>query len=167
MELAIISDTHVPGRASGIPDWVRERAEAADHVVHAGDFATDAVVDEMRALADGAFTGVRGNADGRAVDLPPVATAELGGVEFVVTHGTGDRIGYEDRVVDAVASHGGPNAVGVAGHTHELLDEVHDGVRILNPGSATGADPATETTMLTATVSAGDIDVTVHREDEW
>lgn len=167
MELAIISDTHVPGRASGVPDWVRERVEAADHVIHAGDFETESVVDEMHALAGDAFTGVRGNADDRGVDLPAVATVECGGVEFVVTHGTGDRIGYEDRVVAAVDSHGGPDAVAVAGHTHTLLDEVHDGVRILNPGSATGADPATETTMLTATVGAGDIDVTVHREAEW
>jgi len=162
MELAIISDTHVPGRASGVPDWVRERAEAADHVIHAGDFATEAVVDEIRSLAGGAFTGVRGNVDDRSVDLPPVATVECGGVEFVVTHGTGDRIGYEDRVADAVTTHGGPDAVGIAGHTHEPLDEVHDGVRILNPGSATGATPATETTMLTATVEAGSLDVTLY-----
>jgi putative phosphoesterase len=167
MELAIISDTHVPGRASGIPDWVRERVEAADHVIHAGDYETPAVVDEVRSLADGAFTGVRGNADPAGVDLPDVATVECGGVEFVVTHGTGDRIGYEDRVVAAVREHGGPDAVGIAGHTHEHTDEVHDGVRILNPGTATGARPGTETTMLTATVADGETDVRLHSEDGW
>jgi putative phosphoesterase len=167
MELAIISDTHVPGRASGIPDWVRERVEAADHVIHAGDFETPAVVDEVRSLAGDSFTGVRGNADAAGVDLPEVATVACDGVEFVVTHGTGDRIGYEDRVVAAVREHGGPDAVGIAGHTHEHTDEVHDGVRILNPGSATGASPASETTMLTATVDDGDVDVTLHHEDHW
>jgi len=167
MELAIISDTHVPGRASGIPDWVRERVEAADYVIHAGDFETPAVVDEVRSLAGGAFTGVRGNVDPASVDLPEVATVDRGGVEFVVTHGTGDRIGYEDRVAAAVAEHGGPDAVGVAGHTHEHLDEVHDGVRILNPGSATGANPATEKTMLTVTAVDGALDVTLHRGDGW
>jgi hypothetical protein len=167
MELAIISDTHVPGRASGIPDWVRERVEAADHVIHAGDFETPSVVSEVRSLAGGAFTGVRGNVDGAGVDLPEVATVECGGVEFVVTHGTGDRIGYEDRVAAAVREHAGPDAVGIAGHTHEHTDEIHDGVRILNPGSATGAKPATETTMLTATVADGDLDVTLHHGDRW
>jgi len=167
MELAIISDTHVPGRAGGIPDWVRERIEAAEHVIHAGDFETAAVVDEVRSLAGGAFTGVRGNVDPATVDLPAVATVECDGVEFVVTHGTGDRIGYEDRVAAAVAEYGGSDAIGVAGHTHEPTDEVHDGVRILNPGSATGASPATETTMLTATVVDGGLDVTLHREDRW
>ncbi|WP_251329089.1 metallophosphoesterase family protein [Haloplanus pelagicus] len=161
MRLAIISDTHVPARATGIPDWVRERADAADHVIHAGDFETPAVVDEVRSLADGSFTGVRGNVDPAGVDLPAVATVERGGVVFVVTHGTGDRIGYEDRVAAAVDEHGGD--VGIAGHTHEHLDTVHDGVRLLNPGSATGAAPATETTMLTITVADGDFDVTLHR----
>ncbi|AZH24163.1 metallophosphoesterase family protein [Haloplanus aerogenes] len=167
MELAIISDTHVPGRASGLPDWVRERVEAADYVVHAGDFETPSVVDQVRSLAGGSFTGVRGNIDGTDIDLPEVATVECDGVEFVVTHGTGDRIGYEDRVAAAVKEHGRPDAVGIAGHTHEAMDEVHDGVRLLNPGSATGADPATETTMMTATIADGDIDVTLHREDGW
>jgi len=167
MELAIISDTHVPERASGIPDWVRERVEAADHVIHAGDFEAPSVVDQVRSLADGAFTGVRGNIDPAGVDLPAVATVECGGVQFVVLHGTGDRIGYEDRVADAVREHGGPDAVGVAGHTHDPIDEVHDGVRILNPGSATGADPATGTTMMTAAVDGGDLDVTLHRGGGW
>lgn len=167
MELAIISDTHVPGRAGGIPDWVRERVEAVDHVIHAGDFETPAVVDEVRSLAGGSFTGVRGNVDAADVDLPDVATVECGGVEFVVTHGTGDRIGYEDRVAAAVREHGSPDAVGVAGHTHEQTDEVHDGVRILNPGSATGANPASGATMLTATAEDGDLSVTLHSEDRW
>jgi putative phosphoesterase len=141
MEVAIISDTHVPSRASGIPDWVRERVEAADH------------------------TAVRGNVDPGSIDLPVVASVTRGGVEFVVTHGTGARVGYEDRVAAAAIDHGGPDAVGVAGHTHQFMDEAHDGVRILNPGSATGAAPARETTMLTATVADGDLDVTLHRDE--
>jgi len=164
MRLAIIGDTHIPDRATGIPDWVRERVEAADHVVHVGDFEGPAVVEGVRSLADGHFTAVQGNVDPPSVDLPSVATVELGGVTFVVTHGTGTRIGYEDRVAATVRDHGGD--VGVAGHTHQHLDTEHDGLRILNPGSATGADPATETTMLSATVAGGDLDVTLHRGGE-
>jgi hypothetical protein len=163
MELAIISDTHVPSRAGAIPDWVRERVEAADHTIHAGDFDTIETFREVSALAGESLTAVRGNVDPGSVDLPVVDSVTRGGVEFVVTHGTGARVGYEDRVAAAVTERGGPDAVGVAGHTHEYQDEVHDGVRILNPGSATGAAPATETTMLTATVADGTLDVTLHR----
>jgi len=35
-------------------------------------------------------------------------------------------------------------------------------VRLLNPGSATGAAPASRTTMYTATVADGDVDVALH-----
>jgi putative phosphoesterase len=165
MEVAIISDTHVPSRASGIPDWVRERVEAADHTIHAGDFETVETLETVRSLANGSLTAVRGNVDPGSIDLPVVASVTRGGVEFVVTHGTGARVGYEDRVAAAAIDHGGPDAVGVAGHTHQFMDETHDGVRILNPGSATGAAPARETTMLTATVADGDLDVTLHRDE--
>jgi Predicted phosphoesterase len=54
------------------------------------------------------------------------------------------------------------HAAGVAGHTHEALDTTHDGVRLLNPGSVTGANPADTPTMLTATVENGALDVELH-----
>lgn len=164
MDVAIISDTHVPSRASGIPDWVCERIEAADHTIHAGDFETVDTLETIRSLADGSLTAVRGNVDPGSIDLPVVETVICGGVEFVVTHGTGARTGYDDRVAAAVVEHGGLDAVGVAGHTHEYRDDVHDGIRLLNPGSATGAAPARETTMLTATATDGDVDVTLHHD---
>ncbi|MFC7075443.1 metallophosphoesterase family protein [Haloarcula halophila] len=160
MEIAIVSDTHIPSRASGIPAPFRERIEAADHVIHAGDFDSDGALSNVRAMS-ARLTAVAGNMDPRT-GLPETATVELGGVTFVVTHGTGSRRGYEDRVADTVRHEAGTDAVGIAGHTHELLDTVHDGVRLLNPGSATGAAPADRTTMLTADVSDGDLSLTVH-----
>ncbi|MFC6989737.1 metallophosphoesterase family protein [Haloplanus sp. GCM10025708] len=162
-ELAIIGDTHVPTRAEGLPAWVRERVEAADHTIHTGDFETAEMLERVEEMSGGDLTAVRGNVDRGGVDLPNVATYETEGVQFVVTHGTGDRVGYGARVVAAVNEHGRDGAVGVAGHTHEYTDEVTDGTRILNPGSATGADPASETTMMTVTVDDGDVDVTLHR----
>jgi len=44
------------------------------------------------------------------------------------------------------------------------MDEVVDGVRLLNPGSATGARPATAASFLAVTVTDGDLDVTLHSE---
>ncbi|WP_324756388.1 metallophosphoesterase family protein [Haloarcula sp. GH36] len=160
MEIAIVSDTHIPSRASEIPAPFQERIEAADHVIHAGDFDSDGALSNVRAMS-ARLTAAAGNMDPR-IGLPETATVELGGVTFVVTHGTGSRRGYEDRVADTVRREAGADAVGVAGHTHELLDTVHDGVRLLNPGSATGAPPADRTTMLTADVSDGDLSLTVH-----
>jgi len=160
MDVALISDTHIPSRASEIPASFRERIEAADHVIHAGDFDSEGALSNVRAMA-ARLTAVGGNMDPR-IGLPDRATVELGGVTFVVTHGTGSRRGYEDRVATIVREEAGADAVGVAGHTHEVLDTTHGGVRLLNPGSATGAAPANETTMMTATVADGKLDVTVH-----
>lgn len=163
MHVAIISDTHIPSRASEIPDWVREEVQAADHTIHAGDFDSREAFETITDLSDNP-TVVRGNMDSQ-LDLPAVETVDLGGVRFVVTHGTGSLDDYETRVASTVADHADGPTVGVCGHTHQLMDETIDGTRLLNPGSATGADPAPTASMLTATVEDGDIDVTV-RENE-
>jgi len=159
MDVALISDTHIPSRASRIPDSFQREIESADHVIHAGDFDSEGALSNVTALAP-RLTAVGGNMD-RRFDLPDRATVEFEGVTFVVTHGTGSKRGYEDRVARIVREEADSRAVGVAGHTHEVLDTTHGGVRLLNPGSATGAAPATRATMMLATVRDGKLDVTV------
>jgi putative phosphoesterase len=160
MDVAIVSDTHIPSRASRIPEPFRERIAAADHVIHAGDFDSPEALADVRDLATD-LTAVTGNMD-RGLDLPATATVELGGVTVALTHGTGPPAGYEERVIQTAQEAGA--GVAVAGHTHEVLDRERAGVRALNPGSATGAPPATETTMMTATADEGTIDVTIHEQ---
>ncbi|WP_424001273.1 metallophosphoesterase family protein [Haloarcula salina] len=160
MEVALVSDSHVPSRAHEVPPSFRERIEVADRVVHAGDFDSKSALADFRHMASD-LTAVAGNMDPQ-VGLPERATVELGGVTFVVTHGTGSPRGYEDRVAAAVLTEADADAVGVSGHTHEVLDTVHEGVRLLNPGSVTGAAPADRATMMTATVADGTLDVALH-----
>lgn len=165
--VAVTSDSHIPGRADAIPDVFREQIAGADHVVHAGDVTDRATLETLRTLADGALTAVRGNADVGTLDLPTVATFAAGGVTFVVTHGTGEVDSYEARVAAAVRATartaGTPETtvVGIAGHTHEVLDTVVDGVRLLNPGSVTGAWPATRATMFVLDVEDGEVETTL------
>ncbi|EMA50940.1 MULTISPECIES: metallophosphoesterase family protein [Halococcus] len=162
VRIAIIGDTHIPSRADRIPGWVREEVEAADHTIHVGDFDSADTLDEVRDLAGVELTAVTGNMDPQ-FDLPSVTTVERGGVEFVVAHGTGDIEGYEERVAGIIREEAADGlTVGVSGHTHQVLDTEGDGVRLLNPGSATGAEPAQTATMMIATVENGDLDVTVH-----
>lgn len=161
MDVAIISDPHIPSRKQTIPDAFAERIQEADHAIHAGDFDTKGAFADQRDLV-AEMTAVHGNMD-PDIGLPTTATVELGGVEFVVTHGTGSRHGWEQRVAETVAEHATTdNAVGVAGHTHEVTDTEHDGIHILNPGSVTGANPADRPTMMTATAVSGSLDVSVH-----
>jgi putative phosphoesterase len=163
VEVAIFGDTHVPSRAPAIPDWVWDRVQRADYVVSVGDYDSQETVASVESRANN-LTAVRGNMDPSEIDLPTVATLDVDGVRFVVTHGTG----VPDRWADTVASTAREHAddrttVGVGGHIHEVVDEVHEGVRLLNPGSATGAAPADEATMLVVEVDDG-IDVEVLRE---
>lgn len=180
MEIAILSDTHIPGQAERLPDAFREPVQDADHVVHAGDFGSKQAFADVRALAAD-LTAVYGNADPADIDLPAVASLTAGQVTFVVSHGM---INFVERAVsssegvvfnrddwlDAVADTAQARTdavepiVGIGGHSHEVEDENHNGVRVLNPGSATGVGPADGTaTMMTAEVVDGTVDVTAHR----
>lgn len=180
MAIAILSNTHVPEQAAQIPEPFLERIDDAEHVVHAGDFGSKAAFGTVRELADG-LTAVYGNADPNDLDLPPVASVTIGGGTLVVSHGmvnfveraisssegvVFDRDDWLDAVADTARARADPDGtvVGVGGHSHEVEDETHKGVRVLNPGSATGVGPADgEMTMMTAEAADGELDVTLHR----
>ncbi len=166
MQVALISDTHMPSRATEIPTFVEEAVRAADHTVHVGDFDSPEAYEEVSELAGETFTAVKGNMDPESLELPVSTTLEFEGVTFVAIHGTGptDIEGYFDLVAGTTREQGGPDAIGICGHTHGLMDEEEQGVRLLNPGSATGADPADEATMMVLDVADGELDVTVKRE---
>lgn len=179
MEIAILSDTHTPGQAEQLPDQFRNQIKEADHVVHAGDFGSKEAFRDLREVATD-LTAVYGNADPVDIDLPAVASVTTDGVTVVVSHGM---VNFVERAVsssegvvfgrddwlDAIADTARARAdtdehlVGVGGHSHEVEDETHDGVRVLNPGSATGVGPAEGTaTMMTAEVTDGELTVTLH-----
>ena len=163
MRVVLLSDTHVKSRAAALPEWVKSALRSADHTIHAGDFDSRPAYEEIADLA-GELTAVAGNMD-RALGLPEVATVELGGVQFAVTHGTGPDEGYRDRVLDVIDDNAAKTrpTVGVSGHTHRVVDEEVDGYRLLNPGSATGAFPAQEATLMVAEVADGECSVDLRR----
>ncbi|WP_254762299.1 metallophosphoesterase family protein [Natrinema marinum] len=175
--IAIISDTHVPTRESEIPAWAVAEIEAADHTIHAGDFESFGAYERIVDLTGGELTAVRGNVDPATLDAPRTATLEIDGVTFVVTHGDGSSGTWLERVVETAREEAGTDAettvVAVAGHTHQVVDETvtfdefhpaEEGhaagrVRVLNPGSATGAAPTTYETMFVATVTDGSLTI--------
>lgn len=180
--VAILADTHVPTRAPAIPDWVADEVRGADRTIHAGDFDSPSAYETVADLAGGEerLVAVGGNVDPppSALDLPTVATVSVGGVTFAVTHGTGGSAGYGERVLETIRDEVDMNlnlnlgpaepdrpVVAVAGHIHEVRDETVDGVRLCNPGSATGAWPADRETMMRATVADGDVRVELLEAD--
>lgn len=152
--LLLISDTHIPGRARHLPDAVIREADAADLVIHAGDWVSESVLDELERHAD--VLGVWGNNDGADLrgQLPEVARRTIEGVRFGVVHETGAAARRETRMdadypdVDVL----------VFGHSHIPWDTVTArGMRLLNPGSPTDRRRQPECTVMTAVVDDGQL----------
>ena len=162
MELLVLADTHVPKRARDLPAEVWAAVDAADVVLHAGDWVDVALLDALEARAT-RLVGVYGNNDGPALRarLPEVARVTLGGVRFAVVHETGGKDGRERRCAAAY-----PDVdVLVFGHSHIPWDTIAaTGLRLLNPGSPTDRRSQPDRTYLTATAADGALhDVTLHR----
>jgi putative phosphoesterase len=153
MKLLMISDTHVPKRARALPEQVLAAVDAADVVIHAGDWVDAATLDVLEERSR-RLVGVWGNNDGPELRgrLPEVARVELGGLRFAVVHETGPAAGRETR-----ADGDYPDAdVLVFGHSHIPWDTVSPaGLRLLNPGSPTDRRRQPECTYLTARVADG------------
>ena len=162
MRLLLLADTHVPNRARDLPAQVWDAVDAADVVLHAGDWVSVGLLDALEARAR-RLVGVYGNNDGPALRarLPEVARAELGGLRFAVVHETGQSTGREARCARDYPD----TDVLVFGHSHIPWDTVAPGgLRLLNPGSPTDRRRQPYKTYLTAVATAGRLtDVTLHR----
>lgn len=154
MRLLILADTHVPKRARDLPADVWAALDAADVVIHAGDWVDIDLLDRMQARSR-RLVGVVGNNDGPALRarLPELARVELDGLRLVVVHETGGRTGRERRMD---AAYGPDCDVVVFGHSHIPWDSRTDGgLRLLNPGSPTDRRRQPVATYLTAEVTDG------------
>jgi putative phosphoesterase len=153
MRLLIVSDTHLPLRARDLPAAVWSEVDAADVVIHAGDWCSVELLDAVERRA-ARVIGVAGNNDGPELHrrLGEVARAELGGVRFAVVHETGPKEGREDRCARAYPD----TDVLVFGHSHIPWDTTAPGgLRLLNPGSPTDRRRQPHHTYLTATAADG------------
>jgi putative phosphoesterase len=122
--------------------------------VHAGDWASVAVLDELTQHGD--VLGVWGNNDGAELRarLPEVARRTVEGVRIAVVHETGDSTRRAARMDAAFAD----TDVLVFGHSHIPWDTVTPGgLRLLNPGSPTDRRRQPAHTMMTAVLDAGEL----------
>jgi putative phosphoesterase len=162
VRLVITSDTHLPARARDLPAQLWAAVDAADVVVHAGDWVSVEALDALQARA-ARLVGVYGNNDGPALRarLPEIARVQLDGLRMAVVHETGPAAGRETRCAARF-----PDVdVLVFGHSHIPWDTVAPGgLRLLNPGSPTDRRRQPYATFLTAAVVSGDLaDVQLHR----
>jgi len=163
--LLLLADTHLPTRARALPDAVWAAVEAADLVLHAGDWVSAALLDELERRSARCL-GVTGNNDGPDLRarLPEVARVEADGVRLAVVHETGPARGREERCAQRFPD----DDVLVFGHSHIPWDTTAarpDGgaLRLLNPGSPTDRRRQPRATYLTAVAERGQLrDVVLH-----
>lgn len=162
LTLVAVADTHVPKRARKLPAPVWAAIDAADVVVHAGDWVDPALLDEFEARS-ARLVAVWGNNDGPELRrrLPEVARVTIDGIRIAVVHETGGRDGRERR---ADATYPDVDVL-VFGHSHIPWDTVSPGgLRLLNPGSPTDRRRQPHCTYLTARIADGVLtDVVLHR----
>ncbi len=147
MDIAIISDTHLPKGSRSLPAACVERLRVADLIVHAGDLSTFAVLGDLRAFGPPvvAVCGNVDDADLRTV-LPVAAVIPAGERRIAVLHDAGPAAGRLTRLRRRFAS-ARVDAV-IFGHSHLPLHErAADGFQIFNPGSPTERRRAPHHTM--------------------
>ncbi|GAA5196276.1 metallophosphoesterase [Rugosimonospora acidiphila] len=155
MRLVIMADTHVPKRARDLPAELWSAVDAADLVIHAGDWVDESLLDALTARA-ARLVGVYGNNDGPSLRrrLPEVARVNLDGLRVAVVHETGPAAGRERR---CAARFPGCDLL-VFGHSHIPWDsQAAGGPRLLNPGSPTDRRRQPVATFLTAEVVGGEL----------
>ncbi len=138
MKVLVLSDTHMPHRMKSLPPGVYGALEQADAILHAGDFTSVEILEELGLFAP--LHAVAGNSDPYEIwnRLPRRLVAELGGYRIGLIHGDGaPRHAVHDH---AFASFKGVDCV-VFGHTHKPFAEWRkaSGGRqktlLFNPGS--------------------------------
>jgi uncharacterized protein len=123
----------LPRGARRLPDACLRELDAADLILHGGDFVAASVLADLEDL--GPVEAVHGNMDEAALTaaLPERRVIELAEARIGMVHIPGPRAGREARLVAAFP---GCAAV-VYGHTHIADVAQREGVWILNPGSPT------------------------------
>lgn len=135
IRIGVLSDTHIPDRASKIPDQLIQRFNDSnvDVIVHAGDMSTLAVKEELESIAP-VFV-VCGNMDADEVceEFPKRAVLEVNDLRIGVLHNTVNPLSNKmvmlarENKLDML----------IFGHTHRNSLEEKDGVYYMNPGSPT------------------------------
>lgn len=113
--IGVIADTH-DHLDPRIPDWF----QGADAILHAGDIGRRELLDKLHAVAP--VVAVLGNTDCIG-DLLGVEKREFNGHRFHITHILPKRLPTDTDWI-------------VFGHTHVPRNEIRNGVRLFNPGSA-------------------------------
>jgi len=133
MRIAVIADTHIPGRARDLPPTAWRLVRDADAVIHAGDVVTPWLLDRLRAASPRVHAVLGNNDLPLRGALPERLQLDVEGVQLAVVHDSGATAGRRRRLRRMFP---GARAV-VFGHSHTPLCDDDGDLLLLNPGSPT------------------------------
>ncbi len=152
MRVAILGDTHIPGRVGGMPEKLLNEMKKfrPEKILFTGDFGSLDVLKSLQKFCP--VTAVKGNAD--FLELPETLTFEILGIKFCLLHGhqvkpAGDKIQLQN-----LARYFGAEVL-ICGHTHFPEVYMERNALVINPGSATGVKPAKGASLVLAEVLEG------------
>ena len=136
MKIAVLSDTHMPKRAKLLPDTVINEIKDTDMIIHAGDWTSLEVYEELKRIAP--VIGVYGNVDPPEVQefFEVRKIVEVGKIKIGIIHGhLGKKKTTPERALEAF-QHEKMDII-TFGHSHIPYLQTHGETILFNPGSPT------------------------------
>jgi putative phosphoesterase len=144
--IGLLSDTHVSSRTNKVPEIILEdfKRRKVDYLFHLGDFTSFEVYQQLcDAFGKDKVFGVIGNMDfdpKLKQNLPEQLEFELFGHKILMIHGMGGPNMIVKRLMKHLDLGNKDYDVVIFGHTHRPLNETHEGILFLNPGTSTPVD---------------------------
>ena len=139
MKIVVTSDTHIKSssKTKKLPKKLIDASRDADLIIHAGDWQTPEVYEELASLAR--IKGVWGNADIEEMRnfVPEKLVIETAGYKIGVVHGHGTKKTTEQRVKETFQEEVSALDIVIFGHSHIAYMRYMGKTLFLNPGSPT------------------------------
>lgn len=136
MKIGVISDTHIPEKASVLPAKLCAELEKCDMVIHAGDMVTMEVVQSLKKICPN-FKAVCGNMDPAEVrkQFREKEIIRVGKFKIGISHGYGP----PDKLLSLMKDFFKKDNVDLVifGHSHNPTNEKDGKTIFFNPGSPT------------------------------
>lgn len=136
MKIGVVSDTHIPDRATALPKEVLQGLIGVDMIIHAGDIIDLMVLEKLKTICNN-LVAVRGNMDPFTSEkkLPEKEIITAGKYKIGVMHGNG----HPSKLIEFVSAafkKDTPDII-IFGHSHAPCNEKRGNILFFNPGSPT------------------------------
>lgn len=135
IRIGVLSDTHLadsPESIGFLRSLYDEVLAPVDMILHAGDLVAPEL---LNVFDDCPVYAVQGNMDPTTPGIPLKRIVTVGDFKIGLMHGWGPPNGLVDRLLNEFS--GAAIDCLVYGHSHRPACEMHNGILLFNPGSAT------------------------------